>query len=114
MPSVSDSVEGTASHARAIVALYKHYGVSRDRVCIKVPSSVEGLRACAILEAEGIRTLATTIFCEAQAVAAAEAKCLYIAPYLNPLHIQMDKSKHIIFENPTDMDGELLLSGTLQ
>ena len=59
----------------------------KSRVCIKVPSTWEGLQACGILEAGGIRTLATTLFSLEQAVLAADFGCLYIAPYVNELKI---------------------------
>jgi hypothetical protein len=81
----------TIAHARRLVALYKILGnVPRHRVCIKIPSTVEGLRAMQVLESEGICTLATTVFCVEQGLAAAEsAKTLYIAPYINALEAHM-------------------------
>lgn len=61
------------------------------RVCIKVPATWEGLQACRSLEAQGIPTLATTVFCMEQAALAAEANCTYIAPYVNELRVHFDK-----------------------
>jgi transaldolase len=52
-------------------------------VCIKIPATPESLVACSQLERRGIRTLATTLFCVPQALAAAQAGCLYVAPYVN-------------------------------
>jgi hypothetical protein len=85
------STTHTIAHARRLVALYKILGnVPRHRVCIKIPSTVEGLRAMKVLESEGICTLATTVFCVEQGLAAAEsAKTLYIAPYINALEAHM-------------------------
>lgn len=57
------------------------------RVCIKIPSTWEGIAACKILEAKGIATLATTLFCMEQAALAADAGCTYIAPYVNELKV---------------------------
>ncbi|KAL7272271.1 hypothetical protein RUND412_004931 [Rhizina undulata] len=92
-PLDSFSTARTVDGARIIVELY-HYLLPnitmkeiRDRVCIKVPSTWEGLKACEILEAEDIRTLATTLFTIEQAVVAAEAGCRYIAPYVNVLKV---------------------------
>ena len=50
---------------------------------IKIPSTPEALLACREVEKEGIRTLATSLFSVPQALAAHEAGCLYIAPWLN-------------------------------
>lgn len=62
-----------------------------SRVCIKVPSTWEGLQACRALQATGITTLATTLFTLAQAVVAGEVGCHYIAPYLNELRVQTEE-----------------------
>lgn len=56
-----------------------------SRVCIKIPSTWEGLMACKELEARGVKTLATTLFCMEQAILAAEVDCHYVAPYLHEL-----------------------------
>jgi transaldolase len=61
------------------------------RICIKIPSSWEGLQACRELEAGGIATLATTLFCMEQATLAAHVGCTYIAPYVNELRVHFDK-----------------------
>lgn len=61
------------------------------RICIKVPATWEGLQACRELEASGIATLATTMFCMEQATLAAHAKCTYIAPYVNELKVHFEK-----------------------
>lgn len=60
------------------------------RVCIKIPSTWEGIQACGILEAEGIATLATTMFSMEQAALAAHVGCTYIAPYINELRVHFD------------------------
>lgn len=52
-------------------------------MCFKIPATPESIIACAQLEKEGIRTLATTLFSVPQAVAASQAGCLYVAPYFN-------------------------------
>lgn len=62
-----------------------------SRVCIKVPSTWEGLQACRALRATGVSTLATTLFTLAQAVLAGEVGCHYIAPYLNELRVQTEE-----------------------
>lgn len=72
-----------------IVEIFKKLdpGFDIKRVCIKIPSTWEGIAACRILEEKGIATLATTMFCMEQAALAADARCTYIAPYVNELKV---------------------------
>ncbi|KAM0528852.1 hypothetical protein ACHAO3_004499 [Verticillium nonalfalfae] len=65
------------------------------RVCVKIPGTFEGIGACRILEnddipANRVATLATTLFCMEQAVLAANARCTYIAPYVNELKVHFE------------------------
>ncbi|THZ21109.1 hypothetical protein D6C89_06838 [Aureobasidium pullulans] len=94
------STAATIANAKRIIAIYKTVLPSHpsNRVCIKIPSTWEGIAACKVLESEGIVTLATTLFSLEQAAAAAQAGCSYIAPYVNELpvhfipgHIDNDK-----------------------
>ncbi|CAE6471232.1 unnamed protein product [Rhizoctonia solani] len=110
LPSLAYDTLGTVAHAQQLVRLYGLVGIPRERVCIKIPSTVEGLRACAILEAQPIRTLATTCFCVAQAVAAAGAGCAYVAPYVNPLWVHFPDGKHVVYAEPLlEMRGMMAL-----
>ena len=59
-------------------------------MCLKIPSTWEGLQACRILEALGIRTLATTLFTLEQAALAGDAGCCYVAPYVNELQVHFE------------------------
>ena len=87
------STSRTITGAERIVSLFRdldpHFDVSR--VCIKIPSTWEGLQACKVLEAKGIKTLATTLFTIEQAALAGEAGCRYIAPYVNELKVHIDE-----------------------
>lgn len=112
LPSLAYDTAATVAHAQQLVRLYGLVSVPRERVCIKIPSTVEGLRACAILEsqAEPIRTLATTCFCVGQAVAAANAGCTYVAPYVNPLWVHFPDGKHVVYPEPLlEMRGMMAL-----
>ena len=61
-----------------------------SRVCIKIPSTWEGLQACKTLQSTGTATLATTLFTMEQAALAGEVGCHYIAPYVNELRVHFD------------------------
>lgn len=69
------------------IFLYLNPSFDTSRICIKIPSTWEGLMACRALELEGIPTLATTLFALCQAALAAEVGCTYIAPYVNQLKV---------------------------
>jgi transaldolase len=92
-PQWAYSTEKTVRNAESlircpgIVSIFQQLDPALDpkRICIKIPSTWEGIAACRILEAKGIATLATTLFCMEQAALAAAAGCTYIAPYVNEL-----------------------------
>jgi transaldolase len=75
-----------------VVEIFRHLDPAFDitRICIKIPSTWEGLMACRVLELAGVRTLATTLFTFVQAVLAAEVGCTYIAPYVNQLKVHFE------------------------
>ncbi|KAJ5239290.1 hypothetical protein N7468_003909 [Penicillium chermesinum] len=83
LPSNAYDTEKTLEHARAYAREFESVGVSKDRFCIKIPSTGPALNACPILLQEGIRTLGTALFSVHQAIAASQAGCLYISPYYN-------------------------------
>ncbi|KAL4895967.1 hypothetical protein BDV59DRAFT_171751 [Aspergillus ambiguus] len=91
-PYYSYSTEQTVVNALRIVQLFQHLhpGFDQSRICIKIPSTWEGMMACRALEQAGIHTLATTLFSLAQAVLAAEVGCAYIAPYVNQLKVHFE------------------------
>lgn len=65
-----------AKHAQRYSALYQllsKNAITPASICIKIPATLEGLRACVELEKQGVRTLATTVFTVEQGLAAAEA-----------------------------------------
>ncbi|KAJ5525165.1 hypothetical protein N7494_011815 [Penicillium frequentans] len=83
LPSDAYDTEKTLEQARAYAREFESVGVSKDRFCIKIPSTGPALNACPILLQEGIRTLGTALFSVHQAIAASQAGCLYISPYYN-------------------------------
>ncbi|OJJ48452.1 hypothetical protein ASPZODRAFT_62478 [Penicilliopsis zonata CBS 506.65] len=91
-PYESYSTESTVVNALRIVKLFQHLqpGFDTSRICIKIPSTWEGLMACRTLELAGVRTLATTLFTMEQAILAAEVGCTYIAPYVNQLKVHFE------------------------
>lgn len=91
-PYHSYDTEKTVKGARRIIQIFRHLDSAFDtsRVCIKIPSTWEGLQACRILQSTGTTTLATTLFVIEQAALAGEVGCHYIAPYVNELRVHFD------------------------
>lgn len=77
------SSSATIAHARTLARLYDEAGVPRNRFAIKIPFSGPAAAAARVLNEEGIRTLATSVFSLEQAVAASQSGCLFISPYYN-------------------------------
>ena len=89
-PRYARSYEKTIANGRRIAELYEHLKPGmKTRVCIKIPSTWEGLHACGVLEKENIATLATTLFTIEQAALAADQGATYIAPYVNELKVHV-------------------------
>jgi transaldolase len=73
---------GTIEKARTLVGLYRHAGVDRERVLIKIPATWEGIRAAELLEREGIHCNLTLVFALAQGVACADAAATVVSPFV--------------------------------
>jgi len=56
-----------------------------DRVILKIPCTVNGLRAFAALKEQGVETFCTTVFSLSQAVAVAQAGVDHILPFCEPV-----------------------------
>ncbi len=56
-----------------------------DNVCIKLPLTIDGLKACKYFSDKGIQTNVTLCFSAAQAIMAAKAGATYISPFVGRL-----------------------------
>lgn len=70
--------EGMIEEGRAIAALHPN-------MVVKIPMTLDGLRAVKTLSAEGIKTNVTLIFSANQALLAARAGATYVSPFLGRL-----------------------------
>ena len=66
------------TEARELVKIHKN-------IVIKIPMTLEGLKAVKILTAEGVKTNVTLIFSSTQALLAARAGATYVSPFLGRL-----------------------------
>lgn len=56
-----------------------------DNIVIKLPMTIEGLKACKVLTSRGIKTNVTLIFTSSQALLAARAGATFVSPFLGRL-----------------------------
>ena len=72
---ISEDSEGMIAEAKELVKIHKN-------IVIKIPMTVEGLKAVSVLSKENIKTNVTLIFSENQALLAAKAGASYVSPFL--------------------------------
>jgi len=82
--SISAEVEGESCFEMLVHA--NKYRDIADNVTIKLPLTVEGLKACKELTAQGVETNVTLCFSVAQAVMAAKAGATYISPFVGRMN----------------------------
>ncbi|GKX30680.1 putative transaldolase [Vallitalea longa] len=75
---ISLESKGMIEEARELVTIHKN-------IVIKIPMTIEGLKAVKILTAEGIKTNVTLIFSATQALLAARAGATYVSPFIGRL-----------------------------
>ncbi|MCJ1404225.1 hypothetical protein MMC11_007450 [Xylographa trunciseda] len=95
-PTLSYSTTKIIENSQRLYSLCRRLEPAFDlsRLCIKVPSTWEGLQACRKLKFLGVKTLATTVFTIEQAILAAEAGCIYISPFVHELRVHFDETYH--------------------
>ena len=80
--NLSFDTQALVAKGRRFIELYQRHGIDRERILIKIASTWEGIRACEILQREGINCNLTLLFSLAQAVACAEAGARLISPFV--------------------------------
>ncbi len=75
---ISTTFDEMMAEARVLASL-------DEKIVVKVPITVDGLKVIKALSAEGIRTNCTLIFSPGQALLAAKAGALYVSPFLGRL-----------------------------
>lgn len=82
---ISGEVKATTVDAEGMIAEGKAIAAIHPNMVVKIPMTVEGLKACKALTAEGIKTNVTLIFSANQALLAARAGATYVSPFLGRL-----------------------------
>ena len=78
----SISAEVVGDTAEEMVSQAKDYYSINKNITIKVPCSVEGLKACKVLSDKSVSVNVTLIFSVEQAILAAKAGATYVSPFV--------------------------------
>lgn len=82
---ISGEVKATTEDAEGMIAEGREIAAIHPNMVVKIPMTVEGLKAVKVLTAEGIKTNVTLVFSAAQALLAARAGATYVSPFLGRL-----------------------------
>ena len=82
---ISGEVKATTVKAEDMIAEGREIAKIHPNMVVKIPMTVEGLKAVKVLSAEGIKTNVTLIFTANQALLAARAGATYVSPFLGRL-----------------------------
>ena len=82
---ISGEVKATTVDAEGMIKEGREIAAIHPNMVVKIPMTVEGLKAVKVLSAEGIKTNVTLIFSANQALLAAEAGATYVSPFLGRL-----------------------------
>jgi transaldolase len=110
------SAEVTSIESEGMLAEAKILSAIAANVCIKLPLTWEGLKACRKLSDQGIQTNVTLCFSAAQALMAAKAGATFVSPFVGRLddigHDGMELIADIvqIYDNYPDLETEVLVA----
>ena len=82
---ISGEVKATTTDAEGMIKEGREIAAIHPNMVVKIPMTVEGLKAVKVLTAEGIKTNVTLVFSANQALLAARAGATYVSPFLGRL-----------------------------
>ena len=82
---ISGEVKATTTDAEGMIKEGREIAAIHPNMVVKIPMTIEGLKAVKVLSAEGIKTNMTLIFSANQALLAARAGATYVSPFLGRL-----------------------------
>jgi len=95
---VSDKSPDIISEARRLAKLAKN-------IAVKIPITIEGLKAIKVLSGEGIMVNTTLIFSPSQALLAAKAGAAFVSPFIGRLDDISEEGMALIEEIATIFDN---------
>lgn len=82
---ISGEVKATTVDAEGMIAEGREIAKIHPNMVVKIPMTVEGLKATKVLAKEGIKTNVTLVFSANQALLAARAGATFVSPFLGRL-----------------------------
>ena len=82
---ISGEVKATTVDAEGMIAEGREIAKIHPNMVVKIPMTVEGLKATKVLSSEDIKTNVTLVFTANQALLAARAGATYVSPFLGRL-----------------------------
>ncbi len=82
---ISGEVKATTVDAEGMIAEGREIAKIHPNMVVKIPMTVEGLKATKVLASEGIKVNVTLIFSANQALLAARAGAAFVSPFLGRL-----------------------------
>ena len=95
---ISGEVKATTTDAEGMIAEGREIAKIHPNMVVKIPMTVEGLKAVKVLSSEGVKTNVTLIFTANQALLAARAGATYVSPFLGRLDDISVKGSELIEE----------------
>ena len=110
---ISGEVKATTADAEGMIREGREIAKIHPNMVVKIPMTVEGLKACKALSAEGIKVNVTLIFTANQALLAARAGAAFVSPFLGRLDDISQRGVDLIREISdifamTDLDTEII------
>ena len=95
---ISGEVKATTVDAEGMIKEGREIAKLHKNMIVKIPMTVEGLKATKVLSSEGIKCNVTLIFSANQALLAARAGATYVSPFLGRLDDISTKGVDLIAE----------------
>ena len=95
---ISGEVKATTVDAPGMIAEGREIARIHKNMVVKIPMTVEGLKACHTLAAEGIKVNMTLIFTVNQALLAARAGAAFVSPFVGRLDDISERGTDLIAE----------------
>ncbi|MBD9013411.1 MAG: fructose-6-phosphate aldolase [Clostridia bacterium] len=111
---ISGEVKATTTDAEGMIKEGREIAAIHPNMVVKIPMTVEGLKAVKVLSSEGIKTNVTLIFSANQALLAARAGATYVSPFLGRIDdisgygIDLVRQIADIFDVAEDIDTEII------
>ncbi len=106
------SAEVAATGADQMIAEGRKLAAIADNVAVKLPLTMDGLKACRVLSDEGTSINVTLCFSAAQAILAAKAGAAFISPFVGRLDDIGQDGMHLIEEIRSIYDNYEAFGGT--